>query len=96
MSPINNRPIADVVEGNLTDYDNAVEETRKAWNVWADVPAPQRGEIVRQIGDALRAKKTALGKLESLEMGKILAESEGEVCIFLFIYFFVKYFMYFK
>lgn len=43
------------------------------------MPAPQRGEIVRQIGNALREKKTDLGKLISLEMGKILSEGEGEV-----------------
>ncbi len=42
-------------------------------------PAPKRGEIVRQIGDALRAKRDALGHLVSLEMGKILAEGIGEV-----------------
>lgn len=85
ISPINNRPIAEVVEGNLTDYDNAVSEMQKAWNVWADIPAPQRGEIVRQIGDALREKKSALSKLVSLEMGKILPEGEGEVCISVFL-----------
>ena len=43
------------------------------------MPAPHRGEIVRQIGEALRAKKTPLGQLVSLEMGKILPEGEGEV-----------------
>lgn len=79
ISPTNNQPIADVVEGDLADYNNAVEAMQKAWSVWADIPAPQRGEIVRQIGDALRAKKTALGKLVALEMGKILPEGEGEV-----------------
>ena len=43
------------------------------------MPIPQRGEIVRQIGQSLREKKKALGQLISLEMGKILAEGEGEV-----------------
>lgn len=43
------------------------------------IPAPQRGEIIRQVGDALRAKKSLLGRLVSLEMGKIQAEGEGEV-----------------
>ncbi|GBN74140.1 Alpha-aminoadipic semialdehyde dehydrogenase [Araneus ventricosus] len=79
ICPSNNRPIADVIQGNLNDYQNAIKELQKAWDVWADIPAPQRGEIVRQIGDALRAKKSALGKLVSLEMGKILPEGEGEV-----------------
>lgn len=79
ISPTNNRPIAEVVQGSLGDYNSAVEESRRAWQVWADIPAPQRGEIVRQIGDALRKKKIQLSKLVSLEMGKILPEGEGEV-----------------
>ena len=51
----------------------------KGRNQWIETPIPIRGEIVRQIGDAFRAKKQALGKLISLEMGKILSEGEGEV-----------------
>jgi hypothetical protein len=47
--------------------------------MFSQVPAPKRGEIVRQIGDALRAKLDPLGRLVSLEMGKILAEGIGEV-----------------
>lgn len=47
----------------------------------AQMPAPKRGEIVRQIGDALRAKRDALGHLISLEMGKILAEGIGVRCL---------------
>lgn len=46
-----------------------MQEAEKAWQVWADLPAPKRGEIVRQIGDALRSKLNALGKLVSIEMG---------------------------
>ncbi|CAL1527725.1 unnamed protein product [Lymnaea stagnalis] len=79
VSPANNRPIADVITGNASDYETAIKATRNAWELWADIPGPQRGEIVRQIGDALRQKKQFLGKLISLEMGKILAEGEGEV-----------------
>ena len=47
--------------------------------MWAEIPAPHRGEIVRKIGVALREKKQALGALVSIEMGKILQEGEGEV-----------------
>lgn len=43
-----------------------------AWKYWSDIPAPKRGEIVRQIGNALRDKLEPLGKLVSLEMGKII------------------------
>jgi len=47
--------------------------------LFTKIPAPGRGEIVRQLGDALRAKKSLLGQLLSLEMGKILAEGTGEI-----------------
>ena len=66
-------------EGTPADYESAVTASRAAYKIWAEVPAPKRGEIVRQIGDALRAKKKPLGQLVSLEMGKIMAEGEGEV-----------------
>ncbi|XP_013405750.1 alpha-aminoadipic semialdehyde dehydrogenase isoform X2 [Lingula anatina] len=77
--PTNNQPIARVTQGSPGDYDSAVKAALEAWQTWCEVPAPQRGEIVRQIGHALREKKTLLGKLESLENGKILPEGEGEV-----------------
>ncbi|KAK7116371.1 alpha-aminoadipic semialdehyde dehydrogenase-like [Littorina saxatilis] len=79
LCPANNQPIAKVKQGSPADYEKAIQATRAAWQEWAEIPAPQRGEIVRQMGEALRKKKTLLGKLESLEMGKIVAEGEGEV-----------------
>jgi aldehyde dehydrogenase family 7 protein A1 len=79
ICPANNLPIARVTQGTLDDYNRVVIACQEAWKVWAEVPAPQRGEVVRQIGHALREKKTLLGKLVSLEMGKILPEGEGEV-----------------
>merc|ERR1712168_1629547 len=77
--PTNGRPIARVRQASLDDYNVGVGKAWEAWNVWAEAPAPKRGEIVRQIGDALRQKLELLGKLESLEMGKILPEGIGEV-----------------
>lgn len=71
--------IAEIDTANLSEYNEAVVKSNQAWQVWADMPAPQRGEIVRQIGNALREKKADLGKLIALEMGKILSEGEGEV-----------------
>uniref|UniRef100_A0A8D2N1H7 Aldehyde dehydrogenase 7 family member A1 n=1 Tax=Zonotrichia albicollis TaxID=44394 RepID=A0A8D2N1H7_ZONAL len=65
--------------GNLEDYEETVKKAKEAWKVWADIPAPKRGEIVRQIGDALRQKIKVLGSLVSLEMGKIFVEGVGEV-----------------
>ncbi|XP_039589066.1 alpha-aminoadipic semialdehyde dehydrogenase [Passer montanus] len=77
--PANNEPIASVRQGNLEDYEETVKKAKEAWKVWADIPAPKRGEIVRQIGDALRQKIKVLGSLVSLEMGKIFVEGVGEV-----------------
>ncbi|XP_003477417.1 alpha-aminoadipic semialdehyde dehydrogenase [Cavia porcellus] len=77
--PFNNEPIARVRQASVADYEETVKKAKEAWKIWADVPAPKRGEIVRQIGDALREKIQVLGNLVSLEMGKILAESVGEI-----------------
>jgi len=79
LCPANNRPIARVTTGTVADYDACVVAAEEAWQVWADLPAPKRGEIVRQIGEALREKLEPLGKLVSLEMGKIVPEGVGEV-----------------
>ncbi|XP_074138063.1 alpha-aminoadipic semialdehyde dehydrogenase [Sminthopsis crassicaudata] len=77
--PANNEPIARVRQANLADYEETLKKTKEAWKIWADIPAPKRGEIVRQIGEALRQKIQILGNLVSLEMGKILVEGVGEV-----------------
>uniref|UniRef100_A0A8C4RSU3 Alpha-aminoadipic semialdehyde dehydrogenase n=1 Tax=Erpetoichthys calabaricus TaxID=27687 RepID=A0A8C4RSU3_ERPCA len=77
--PANNEPIARVRQGSLQDYEETVQKAKEAWKIWADIPAPKRGEIVRQIGDALRKKLKVLGSLVSLEMGKIFVEGVGEV-----------------
>ena len=65
--------------GDEKDYDNCVDSFAAERARWMQLPMPQRGEIVRQIGDALRAHKDALGSLISLEMGKIKSEGNGEV-----------------
>ncbi|KAB0392348.1 hypothetical protein E2I00_014096 [Balaenoptera physalus] len=77
--PANNEPIARVRQASMADYEETVKKAREAWRIWADIPAPKRGEVVRQIGDALREKIQVLGSLVSLEMGKILVEGVGEV-----------------
>jgi aldehyde dehydrogenase family 7 protein A1 len=79
ICPANGKPIAQVAQGSVAEFSEAVEKAAKAWDIWADIPAPKRGEIVRQIGDALRQKLEPLGKLVSMEMGKILPEGIGEV-----------------
>lgn len=78
-SPIDNKEIARVKNASLDDYELVIQKAQEAFTVWRKVPAPKRGEVVRQIGDALRASKEDLGYLVSLEMGKIYQEGLGEV-----------------
>lgn len=78
-SPIDGSLIAKVKNATLEDYEYIMKTAREAFIQWRDVPAPQRGEIVRQIGIALREAKSDLGYLVSLEMGKIYREGMGEV-----------------
>lgn len=79
VNPSDNKPIATVREASLGDYEESMTACADARRMWMLTPAPKRGEIVRQIGDGLRAKLPLLGKLVSLEMGKILPEGIGEV-----------------
>jgi aldehyde dehydrogenase (NAD+) len=79
ISPVDGQKIASVKIATKTDYDAVVEQAAKAFKTWRTVPAPKRGEIVREIGNALRSKKEDLGKLVSYEMGKSLQEGYGEV-----------------
>ena len=78
-SPTTNEPIAHVTFGTIQEYNDTVVKSREAWKQWSLIPGPKRGEIVRQVGGALRAKLEDLGKLLSLEVGKILPEGIGEV-----------------
>lgn len=79
MSPHDNSQNLLVKHATVQDYESCILNMQKHQNMWASLPAPARGDIVRQIGEALRANKAALGKIISLEMGKILSEGEGEV-----------------
>ncbi|MEE8331362.1 MAG: aldehyde dehydrogenase family protein, partial [Acidimicrobiia bacterium] len=79
VNPTTATDIALVNKGNTDDYDLVVASSQEVFEEWRMVPAPQRGEYVRQIGNALRDNKEALGALVALEMGKIAAEGEGEV-----------------
>jgi len=79
ICPANGKVIAEVTYGSTSDYESCVKAAEDAWQKWAEVTAPARGEIVRQIGDALREKLVPLGKLVSIEMGKIVPEGIGEV-----------------
>jgi len=79
VNPATNEIIARVHTASREDYEITVNKMSRAQREWQKVPGPRRGEIVRQIGDALREKLQPLGKLVALEMGKILPEGVGEV-----------------
>ena len=71
--------IAKVSQGTTDDYEKIIRTAEEAFKVWRMIPAPKRGEVVRQIGNKLREFKEPLGKLVSYEMGKIYQEGLGEV-----------------
>jgi aldehyde dehydrogenase (NAD+) len=79
FSPVDGKRIATVTATDKTGYETVVAAARQAFTEWRTWPAPRRGEVVRQIGDALRHHKPALGRLVSYEMGKSLQEGYGEV-----------------
>lgn len=78
-SPVDGKYIASVYQGSEKDYEKIIKSMEEAFLYWRELPAPARGEIVRQIGLKLREYKEPLGKLVSYEMGKSLQEGLGEV-----------------
>ncbi len=79
VNPATGQRLASVRMATAEEYDEAVEAAHAAFLRWREVPAPKRGEIVRRLGNAMRAKKEPLGRLITAEMGKILQEGLGEV-----------------
>lgn len=79
VSPVDGKQIAAVKLATADDYHQVIEKAGQAFKQWRTIPAPKRGEIVRQVGEALRSKKNELGALVSYEMGKSLQEGLGEV-----------------
>jgi len=79
VNPTTGEPIATLNMASKQDYERVAARSLKAFRVWRTWPAPRRGEIVRQVGLALREHKEDLGRLVSLEVGKILSEGRGEV-----------------
>jgi aldehyde dehydrogenase (NAD+) len=78
-NPTTGEEIASVAQASSEDYEKVMAVATEAFKEWRMIPAPARGLIVRDLGEALRAKKEALGKLVALEMGKIAQEGYGEV-----------------
>lgn len=78
-SPVDGALIGSVSQSTRAEYDQVIETAQTAFLAWRQIPAPKRGEVVRQYGEALRKHKDALGRLVSYEMGKSLQEGWGEV-----------------
>jgi aldehyde dehydrogenase (NAD+) len=79
LNPSTGEPIATIRTATAEQVERTIGRAHEAFLAWRTVPAPRRGELVRELGNALRAKKEALGALVSLEMGKIAIEGQGEV-----------------
>ena len=79
FNPTTGEPIATVMLASVAAYDRVAAAATTAFQTWRELPAPKRGEVVRDLGEALRQVKEPLGDLVSLEMGKIRAEGHGEV-----------------
>ena len=78
-NPTTGEAIASIVQPTDEIYGQVIANALDAFKTWRDVPAPRRGQVIRDLGDALREYKEPLGDLVSLEMGKIRAEGHGEV-----------------
>jgi len=78
-SPVDGKTIATITSTSHRDYNKVIQTASVAFEYWRNVPAPRRGEMIRQVGLALREKKADLGRLVSYEMGKSLQEGWGEV-----------------
>lgn len=78
-SPIDGSQIAQVHETDISQMPNIIAKAQEAFKVWRTVPAPRRGELIRLLGEELRAAKEELGAVVTLEAGKIASEGQGEV-----------------
>ncbi len=79
VNPATGEVLGRVQQASAKEYETVARAAHEAYLKWRAVPAPKRGEIVRQLGNALREKKQQLGELVTLEVGKILAEGQGEI-----------------
>jgi len=78
-NPATGEPIAKIIQATAATYEAVVSQAAETFHTWQSVPAPKRGQVVRDLGDALREMKEPLGELVTVEMGKIKAEGMGEV-----------------
>jgi aldehyde dehydrogenase (NAD+) len=78
-SPIDGQILAQLCENTASEVEQAIQNAKQSFHVWRNVPAPQRGELIRLYAEVLRQHKDELGALVTLENGKILEEGRGEV-----------------
>jgi aldehyde dehydrogenase (NAD+) len=78
-NPATGEPVAKVIQATDKTYEQVIEQAVQGFKTWRMTPAPKRGQVVRDLGEALRELKEPLGELVTLEMGKIRAEGIGEV-----------------
>lgn len=78
-NPTTGEPIAKIIQATAETYEKVASEAHNAFLKWRQLPAPKRGDVVRDLGEALRQLKEPLGDLVTVEMGKIRAEGHGEV-----------------
>jgi aldehyde dehydrogenase (NAD+) len=79
ICPADGKPLGAVRQAKLDDYERVIEAATDSFRDWRMMPAPKRGEVIRQLGEELRANKDPLGRLVALEMGKVVSEGLGEV-----------------
>src|SRR6056300_664873 len=79
FSPVDGKLIGEITSGSKKDFDHIIAVSKKAFKEFREIPAPKRGELVRQFGNKLREEKELLGTLVSYEMGKSYQEGLGEV-----------------
>lgn len=79
LNPATEEAIAVLQSGDTQDVNKAVDATERAFNMWSEIPAPKRGQILLKTAQLLKDNKERLAKLETMEMGKVLAEARGDV-----------------
>ena len=79
IDPSSGQVIAKVQLASVADYERLMVKSQSVYQEWRNLPAPKRGEIVREMGNAMRDAKDDLGRLITLEVGKVLQEGLGEV-----------------
>jgi alpha-ketoglutaric semialdehyde dehydrogenase len=79
VSPIHREPVGSFVQGTIQDAQSAIEAAHRAFPAWKETPPPKRGDILLRAAELLKERKAELGRIVTLEMGKVLGEGLGDV-----------------